>query len=153
MALVPRRYEPFRIFDELQRELEQTFESLRRSLLPRERESETVGFVPAVDIKEEEDRYLIQVDLPGVDPQDVEVTLENNVLTIRGERKTEAEEKREGYYRVERVYGSFFRSFTLPAEVDEEKIEASYKDGVLTISVPKRPEAVKKAKKIEIKAA
>ena len=153
MALVPRRHEPWRVFDELQRELEQTFESLRRSLFPTEREAETVGFVPAVDLKEEENRYVIQVDLPGIDPKDVEVSLENNVLTIKGERRTEAEETKEGYYRVERVYGSFLRRFTLPAEVDEERIEASYKDGVLTVVLPKKPEAVSKAKKIEIKAA
>ncbi len=97
----------------------------------------TSRWSPAVDIKEEEDRFLITADLPGVDPKDIEITMDNGVLTIKGERQSEAREEKEGYKRVERVSGSFYRRFSLPDTADAERIEAKGKDGVLEVILPK----------------
>jgi HSP20 family protein len=107
------------------------------------------SWTPAVDIAEHDDEYLVKVELPGVNKDDVKLTLENNILTIRGEKKQEKETKKENYHRVERSYGSFQRSFTLPAAVKADKIDASYNDGILTVSLPKAEEA--KPKQIEVK--
>ncbi|HEB77049.1 MAG TPA: Hsp20/alpha crystallin family protein [Methylothermaceae bacterium] len=146
------RYEPFSLLNQLQRELERSFESLRSELFRGEGEAPaTVEWAPAVDIKEEADRYIVQADLPGIKPEDIEVTLEKGVLTIKGHRETEAKEEKENYKRIERFYGSFFRRFTLPETVDEEKIEAKYENGVLTVVIPKKPEV--QPKKIPVKAA
>ncbi len=97
----------------------------------------TGQWLPAVDIKEEENRYLIHADIPGVDPKDIEITADSGVLTIKGERSVEKEDKQEGYTRRERSYGSFYRSFTLPDNADTDHIEAKGKDGVLEIALPK----------------
>jgi HSP20 family protein len=107
------------------------------------------SWTPAVDIAEHDDEYLVKVELPGVNKDEVKLTLENNILTIRGEKNQEKETKKENYHRVERNYGSFQRSFTLPAAVKADKIDASYKDGILTVSLPKAEEA--KPKQIEVK--
>ncbi len=96
---------------------------------------------PAVDIKEEEDRFVILADLPGVNPADIEVTTENGVLALKGERKSETEENREGYKKAERVRGAFYRRFSLPEGVASDKIAATGKDGVLEISIPKQEKA------------
>ena len=106
-------------------------------------------WTPAVDIKEEADGYVVNVELPGVKKDDVKITVESNVLTIRGEKKEEKNAKEGNFQRVERSYGSFQRSFTLPSTVKNEKIEASYNDGVLTVTLPKAEEA--KPKQIEVK--
>jgi len=107
------------------------------------------SWTPAVDIAEHDNEYLVKAELPGVNKDEVKLTLENNILTIRGEKKQEKETKKENYHRVERNYGSFQRSFTLPAAVKADKIDASYKDGILTVSLPKSEEA--KPKQIEVK--
>lgn len=109
----------------------------------------TTSFVPRLDILEEADHYRIDIDLPGVEAKDVSVTVERNVLTISGERKLEKEDKREGYYRLERLSGSFTRAFELPKDVDPENISAASKNGVLSVSLPKS--AVAKARSIEVK--
>ena len=106
---------------------------------------------PAVDIREREDAYLVEVELPGLTKDDVKITMENNILTIQGEKKHEKEEKRGDYHRTERVYGSFQRSFTLPSSVKNDKIEAQYKNGILTVTLPKVEEA--KPKAIEVKVS
>ncbi|MCI0708511.1 MAG: Hsp20/alpha crystallin family protein [Ignavibacteriae bacterium] len=106
-------------------------------------------WTPAVDITEKENEYLVNVELPGINKDDVKIMVENNVLTIRGERKQDQETKQDGYRRVERSYGAFQRSFKLPNTVKAEKIDASYKDGVLTVTLPKAEEA--KPKQIEVK--
>ena len=107
------------------------------------------GFAPAVDVFEEDKAFLVKAELPGLKPEDVHVTVENDVLTIKGERKLENEEKREGYHRIERSYGSFTRSFSLPKTLDSEHLEAEMKDGVLSVRLPKR--TAPEPKKIEIK--
>ncbi len=106
-------------------------------------------WTPAVDIVERENEYEVKIELPGVSKDDVKITLESNVLTIRGEKKQEKEEKSENLHRVERSYGSFQRSFTLPTTVKSEKIDARYSDGILVITLPKAEEA--KPKQIEVK--
>lgn len=106
-------------------------------------------WTPAVDIAEQDDQYVVKVELPGVNKDDVKITLESNILTIRGEKKQEKEIKEDNYHRMERSYGSFQRSFTLPATVKSDKIDAGFKDGILTISLPKAEEA--KPKQIEVK--
>ena len=110
----------------------------------------TSSWMPLVDIKEEPDRFLIKADIPGVKPEDIEVTMENGALTIRGERSAEKEEKKEGYHRIERSRGSFYRRFAMPNSADADHIKAQGKDGVLEIEIPKR--AVLKARKIEVKS-
>lgn len=97
----------------------------------------TSNWTPAVDIKEEEQRFVLQADIPGVDPKDIDVTMDNGVLTIKGERKHESEEQANGYKRVERSYGSFYRRFSLPDSADAEGITAKGKDGVLEVVIPK----------------
>jgi HSP20 family protein len=113
------------------------------------RETEPV-FRPSVDIVEEEKAYLVKADLAGVKPEDIKIELKNNVLTVSGERKLEKKEEGEnGYRRIEREYGSFTRSFTLPETTEAEHIDASYKDGVLTVTIPKRAEAEPRQIKVE----
>jgi HSP20 family protein len=97
-------------------------------------------FLPPVDILEDEHNIMLQVEIPGVKEQDLNITLENNVLTLTGERKFKEEEKKENYYRIERRYGKFTRSFTLPVGVDAEKVEAVFENGVLNITIPKKEE-------------
>lgn len=106
-------------------------------------------FLPAVDIRETPDALTLTAELPGLSREDVHITLENSVLTISGERKFEKDTKEENYHRIERSYGTFSRSFTLPSNVRGEQVNAAFKDGVLTITLPKTDEA--KPRKIEIK--
>lgn len=109
------------------------------------------GKIPAVDIAETAKGYEITAELPGIDEKNVEVKYADGTLTIRGEKKDEKEEKKENYYLSERNYGSFQRSFRVPEGVDPDKVEAAFKNGVLTVTLPKTPEAQKKEKRIEIK--
>jgi HSP20 family protein len=108
---------------------------------------------PAVDVAETDKSYEITAELPGMDEKNVEVNVANGGITIKGEKKEETEEKKKDYYVSERCYGSFERYFTLPEGVDASKIEATFKSGVLKVTLPKTPEAQKPAKKIEVKAA
>ncbi|RMF10695.1 MAG: Hsp20/alpha crystallin family protein [Alphaproteobacteria bacterium] len=118
------------------------------SLLAREGR---MGFLsPNVDIKEDDKTITVSAELPGLDPDDVEVTLRDGVLTLKGEKKLEDEKSEDNYRVTERRYGSFQRSFQLPDTVDEEKVTASFDKGVLTIELPKRAEAARAAKKIKI---
>jgi HSP20 family protein len=109
----------------------------------------TGSWLPAVDVAEEENEYVVNVELPGVSKDDVKITLESNILTVRGEKKAEKETKDKNYHRMERSYGSFQRSFTLPTSVKNDKIDAVYRDGILSITLPKAEEA--KPKQIEVK--
>jgi len=111
------------------------------------------ALAPSIDVSENDKGIEVTAELPGVDEKDVEVTLADNLLTIKGEKKSEREEKEEGSYVSERSYGSFQRSFSLPYEVDAGKVEAKFDKGVLKISLPKSPELKKKTKKIAIKGA
>lgn len=111
------------------------------------------GGVPAVDIVEQDKAFVITAELPGLDEKNIEIKLSNGCLILTGEKRDEREEKRRDYYLSERHYGSFERSFGLPDGVDPDKIEASYSNGVLTLTLPKKPEAVKPEKVIPIKTS
>ncbi len=107
-------------------------------------------FSPSVDIVEKDNEVLITAEIPGIDQKDLEVDLTGGVLTIKGEKKDEREEKGENYHRVERSFGSFSRSFTLPCEVQEDKVESKYKDGVLSLTLPKQEASKKKTIPIKV---
>lgn len=111
-----------------------------------------VDFVPRMDVSETEKEYTLTAELAGIDEKDVDITLQDNVLTIRGEKKVERDEKNERCSLMERSYGTFSRSVALPVEVEEDRIEASFKNGVLTVRLPKTEIQEPKAKKIEIKS-
>lgn len=149
MAIV--RWKPF---DDIVRSMESEFESLMedffRERWPRRAFDETSSWFPRVDIAEDEDNITVTADIPGMKKDDIKITLTDNTLTISGEKKIKRDEKKENYHRVERICGTFSRSFFIPSSVDSEKISASYKDGVLKITLPKKEEA--KPKEITIKA-
>ncbi len=143
------RFDPFREFANLQERMEY-FNRLFNGM----QESDTrakIDFVPTVNTREADDAYYIEVDLPGVKKEDVSIDVNENVITISGERKVEEERKDDEFYRVESVYGKFERSFTLPDDVDTDNIEAKMNDGVLTVKIPKVQVVDKAPKKIEIK--
>jgi len=110
---------------------------------------EDIKWVPAFDMKENEKEYLISAELPGIDIKDVDITLSDGLLTVKGEKKHEKEDKGEDYHRIERRYGSFNRSFRIPGKVDTDKVDANYKNGILKLTLPKAEES--KTKKIEVK--
>lgn len=139
MAILSR-WDPF---SELQRLTDQM---LRGGAL----EGTARGFAPAVNIYEDEGAIYVKAEVPGVSAQNVHIDVENNVLTISGERKLEREDKREGYHRIETAYGNFTRSFSLPESVDAEHVEADLTDGMLSVKIPKKPEV--SPKRIEVKA-
>lgn len=148
MAIV--RWEPFRNLVSVQDRMNRIFDEAFRGIPSGGEEEWALGgaWAPAVDIYEHKGNLVLQAELPGVDPKHVDVQVENNVLTLRGERKFDSEVKREQYHRVERAYGTFSRSFTLPSVVDTGKIKAEFKDGVLRVTLPQREEA--KPKQIQI---
>lgn len=129
------RYEPWSLLNQLQRELERNFEGARSAGTDT---AATAEWTPAVDIKEEEGRYVLWADLPGVSPEYIDITMENGILTLKGERITDAKQQREGIKRVERVFGSFYRRFSLPDTADSDGISARCANGVLEISIPKK---------------
>lgn len=144
------RWEPFRDLMGLQDRMNRLFDESFRGI-PRGSEDDwSLGgsWAPLVDIYEHEGNIVLKAELPGLQPKDVDVRVENNVLTLRGQRQFSDEVKREQYHRVERAYGSFSRSFTLPSVIDTEKIRAEFKDGVLRLTLPTREEA--KPKQIAI---
>lgn len=106
------------------------------------------GWIPSVDVRETNDEFVFTAELPGLDKNDVSITLEDNVLTLAGERSFEDEEKKDEFHRIERSYGRFTRSFTLPHEVDADNVAANYSDGILTVSIPKAEKI--KPRKIDI---
>ena len=133
----------------MQREINRMFDNFFRGGLMGSDTLASADWIPAVDIAEREDEYSVRVELPGVTKDDVKITMQNNILTVRGEKKQEKESKDANFHRLERSYGSFERSFTLPSTVKADKIDASYADGNLTITLPKTEEA--RPKQIEVK--
>jgi HSP20 family protein len=147
MAIV--RWEPFRDLLTTQREFDRLFKEAF-SPMSGETEVSTRSWAPPVDIYETEDAIVLKAELPGIDPKDVEVRVEDNTLYLKGERNYEKEVKEQNYHRIERSYGSFARSFTLPNSISAEKVKAEYKDGLLTLTMPKREEAKPKTIKIDV---
>ena len=141
------RWKPVRGLDNIQDEVSRVFDSFF-DVRPFVRRGEDGGWYPEVDIVEDKDKVMVSVDLPGLEKDDIRVSVHDNTLTIKGERKAEKEEKDKNFHRVERAFGSFCRSFTLPSEVDGQKIKANYKNGVLSIDLPKAEEV--KPKEIPI---
>lgn len=139
-----RRYEPWSLLNQLQTDLTKVFD---RSLADDNSTVETSRWIPLVDIKEEPSRFVLYADIPGVDPKDIEISMENGVLTIKGERTSKKEEN-EGYTRIERSTGTFYRRFALPDTADAEGIVAHGRHGVLEVIIPKREKA--KARKIAV---
>ena len=151
MTLV--RYEPWTLLDRLQKELGGT--GLYDNLFSDRVDSDSSNIAtshwrPAVDISEEEDRFVIHADLPGVDPKDIEITMENGVLSLKGERSSEIKDESKGYSRIERSHGTFYRRFSLPDSADADRIEAKGKNGVLEITLPKHEK--QQAKRISVKS-
>src|SRR5690349_19133395 len=131
------RWEPFRDFSTMQDRLNRMDRIFRESYSPAgpEEALTTTSFAPAVDIYEDEHNIALKLEVPGIDEKDIDVRIENNTLTVHGERKFEKEEKEENYRRIERQYGSFTRTFTLPNTVDTESVSATYEKGVLKITL------------------
>lgn len=145
------RYEPWSLMNQLQKEVNRLFDN-RLTGEQRGDDSviETSQWVPAVDIKEESNGFVLLADLPGVDPDTIEILMRGNVLTIKGEKKHEKREEKESFTRVERVQGRFLRVFTLPEAADGDQIKASSNHGVLRIEIPKKEQAKPRAIKVEI---
>ncbi len=143
MAIV-NRWDPLRDLARMQQEMERAFDDRLA------RGGESVGWTPNVDIYEDAEGVVLRFGLAGVEPKDVDIRFENGVLTLRGERKLDREDKREGYHRVELAYGTFTRSFSLPGTIDAEKIKAESKNGVLMVTLPKKPEAKPKAIQVKV---
>src|SRR5579884_2851220 len=144
---VVTRWDPFREFTTLQDRMNRLF---RDSYGDRDEALTTSTCAPAVDVYEDEHNITLSIEVPGIDEKDIDVRVENNVLTVHGERKFEKEQKEENFRRVERQYGSFTRSFTLPNTVDTDSIQANYDKGVLKIQLAKKAEA--KPKQIKVNA-
>ena len=145
------RWEPFREFATRQDRINRVF---RESYTGGQDESLTTStFAPAVDVYEDEHKVTLKIEVPGIEEKDIDVRVENNTLTVHGERKIEKEEKEENYRRVERQYGSFTRTFTLPTTVDTENVSATYDKGVLKVNLPKKAEAKPKQIKIGVNGA
>ena len=148
--MLVRRTDPFRDMTVLRRQMDDLFNRGFAGFLGEPDNGETMAsWSPAMDVLETEDSVVLRAELPGLTEQDVEITVENNVLTLRGEKKFEHDESEGNYRRIESRYGSFYRSFSLPTSVDKERIDAKFANGVLQISLPKAEKA--KPKKIAVK--
>lgn len=139
-------------FTMLQREMNDLFDNFFRSFDIALFGSRMGEFTPRVDVSETDKEIKVSAELPGMDERDIEVTLNKDSLTIKGEKKEEKEDKGKDYYRMERSYGSFSRTIPLPLEVETDRAEATFKKGVLTVTLPKTAKAIKETKKIAIKA-
>src|SRR6202048_2988314 len=148
MTLIAR-YDPFREFVTLQDRMNRLFRD-PRGPEGKDESLTTSSFAPPVDVYEDEHNIVLKIEVPGIDEKDIDVRIENNTLTVHGERKFEKEEKEENFRRVERQYGSFTRSFTLPSSVDPGQVQADYSQGVLKISLAKKAEAKPKQIKVNV---
>lgn len=146
MSLV--KWDPFNELEDMSNRLNRIFQ--RRPTAAGNAMAMT-DWVPTVDVEENEEGYLVKAELPGMKKEDIKVTVDNGMLSFRGERKFEKEEKGKKYHRVERSYGTFFRSFSLPEGVDEQKLHAEFKDGLLSVFVPKAPNMKPKAVQVPVK--
>lgn len=146
MSLV--RWDPFAELEDVSTRLNRFF---GRRPMGAEGSMTVTEWTPVVDVEENNEGYLVKAELPGLKREDIKVTVNNGMLMLQGERRAEKEEKGKRFHRIERSYGSFYRSFTLPEGVNDEKLNAEFKDGVLTIMIPKAPEVKPKAVQIQVK--
>ena len=144
------RWDPFRELAAVQDRMNRLFQDSFSPAMRAEEGLATSTFMPPVDIYEDEHNITLKLEVPGIEEKDLDVRVENNVLTVRGERKLEKEEKQENFHRIERQYGSFARSFTLPNTVDPDNVAADYRNGVLELKLAKRAEAKPKQIKVNI---
>jgi HSP20 family protein len=144
------RWDPFREVAALQNRMNSLFQDYSRAQGMDGDLPATAGFVPPVDIYEDEHKIVLKLEVPGMKQEDLDVRLENNSLTVRGERKFEKEEKEENFHRIERRYGTFYRAFTLPTTVDSENVKANYDSGVLKLELNKKAEAKPKQIKVGV---
>ncbi|HTA84793.1 MAG TPA: Hsp20/alpha crystallin family protein [Silvibacterium sp.] len=143
------RWDPYREVLTLQNRLNSLFQDYGRGYGENDSVS-AAAFVPPVDVYEDEHKIVLKLEVPGLKQEDLDIQIENNALTVKGERKFEEEEKEENFHRIERRYGSFFRSFTVPNTVNSEAVKASYDAGVLRIELEKRAEAKPKQIKVQV---
>lgn len=134
--VVRTQSDPSSLMNQWRRDIERVFNSVEDGVT--RGEVTAAAWAPAVDVKEEQGAYVVRADVPGVDPKDITLDMENGVLTLRGERKSEVKEEKENYHRIERVAGTFYRRFTLPDTADAESISAKYTNGVLEVRIPKQ---------------
>ena len=144
------KWEPLKDLLTLQDRMNRLFDESVRGIRPGEEALNSALWSPAVDIYETENEVILKAELPEVNQKDIDIQVENSTLTLRGERKFEKEAKRENFHRIERSYGAFARSFTLPTSIDQEKIRADYKDGILKVVMPKREETKPKQIKVAL---
>jgi len=141
-------WRPFKELERIRKEMDNIWDTLfeKRPV----RADGVSEWMPSLDLSETKNSYIVNAEIPGIDPKDVEISLVDNVLTIKGEKKQEKQEENENYHLIERSYGSFTRSFRLPVQVQSDKVKATYKNGVLKITLPKTEEAKKKEIKIAV---
>jgi len=140
---------PFRDFERMTKEMDRFWDSFLEGTL-RKRDEDGTEWFPSLDVSETKNDFVVKAELPGIDPKDIDISLTDGMLTIRGEKRQEREEKEENYHLIERNYGTFSRSVSLSRDVKPDKINASYKDGVLRVVLPKSEEAKKKEIKIKV---
>lgn len=140
------RWDPFREVMSLQNRMNSLFRDMNEGEGP----ISTAAFTPAADVYEDDKKIILKLEVPGIEEKDLDVRVENNTLTVKGERKFEKEEKEENFHRIERRYGSFYRAFTLPPTVDTEHVDASYSNGILKLELKKKPEAQPKQIKVNV---
>jgi HSP20 family protein len=140
------RWDPFREAVTLQNRVNSLFREIQEG----QEAAAAKTFVPAVDIYEDQTKVVLNIEAPGIDDKDLDIRIENNTLTVKGERKFEAEEKQQNFHRIERKFGSFYRAFTLPTTVDTENVQANYKAGVLKLQLNKKAEAQPKQIKVNV---
>jgi len=144
-----RELAPFRDFERMRKEMDRFWDSFLEGTMRRRGEDGTEWF-PSLDVSETKNELVVKAEIPGMDSKDIDISLSDGMLTIRGEKKQEKEEKEENYHFIERSYGTFSRSVSLPRDLKHDKISASYKDGVLRVVLPKSEEAKKKEIKIKV---
>ncbi len=147
------RFEPYRDLLALQNRMNSIFQDFSRNNSGDNDLVTAAGFVPPVDIYEDENKLVLKIEIPGMRQEDLDVRMENNTLTVKGERNLQREEKEENFHRVERRYGTFYRAFTLPNTIDPESIKADYEAGVLRLELHKRPESKPKQIKVSVGSA
>ena len=150
MAIV-RWLDPFRDLSSIQERMNQIFEDALARSRGREEGLRSGMWTPAVDIYENNDSVVVKAELPGVEKDQISVEVKDGILSLRGERKFEKEVKEESYHRIERSYGNFLRSFSLPVSVDQDKVTARFKDGVLEVNLPKKEQAKPKQIQVDVK--
>jgi len=149
---VPARREEWHPFSLLRHEMNSLFDNFFSGFGMEPFETRLGAFNPRIDVAEADKEIKVTAELPGMEDKDIDISLTKDMLTIKGEKKEEKEEKGKSFYRMERSYGSFSRTIPLPAEIDTNKVKADFKKGILTVMLPKTPQAIKETKKIQVKA-